>query len=369
MEPLVSVFIPYYNDELFLKKSIESVLSQTFNDFELILLNHVSNDGSRDIAHSFNDERIIHIDKEKNMGAGGGMLFEEFKNTAKGKYLKIFCADDVMEPDCLNFLVDYMEKNPEKDFVFANMDYIDEKGKELGIQWTDEHPDYNFKDSEKDIIKKFFNGLSFLPLPTVLMKKEKVKDLCVDKSFIMIFDTSLWAQLLINGCKIALLNNKIVKYRVHKNQTSSCEKIQLITQRSSFETFEFCNLFYEIKDYNIIKHLCEDNPLLKYLKENDTNYFKFILATEYFSHSILEHKNMAYHVIYDYIQNDKTRKELDDKFNFGIKEFRDMYSEEFKNAPKSPKEMGICKLLFLICRKIWKKITLQNLFKKKRYTT
>lgn len=368
MEPLVSVFIPYYNDELFLKKSIESVLSQTFNNFELILLNHASNDRSRNIAHSFNDERIIHIDKEKNLGAGGGILFEEFKNTAKGKYLKIFCADDIMEPDCLNFLVDYMEKNPEKDLVFANMNYIDENGKKLCIKWEKEHPDYNIKDSEKDIIKKFFNGLSFLPLPTVLMKKEKVKDLCVDKSFIMVFDMSLWAQLLLNGCKIALLDNEIIKYRVHQNQTSSNEKMHLIVRQCFFESFELCNLFYEIKDYNLIKHLCEDNVFINYLKEDDTKFFKFILATEYFKHHLLEHKHMAYHIIYDYIQNDETRKELEDKFNFGIKEFRDMYSENFKNAPKPPKEMGICKLLFLICRKIWKRITLQSLLKKKRYT-
>lgn len=119
--PLISVFIPYYNDEKFLKESIESVLNQTYENFELILLNHNSQDSSREIAHSYNDKRIKHIDMPYNLGLGGsGLLTIEFLKVAQGKYTKPFCADDIMLPDCLEKLVNYMENNPDKDFAFGN---------------------------------------------------------------------------------------------------------------------------------------------------------------------------------------------------------------------------------------------------------
>ena len=76
-KPLVSVFIPYYNDEKFLKTSIESVLNNNYQDFELILLNHATKDSCREIAHSYNDDRIKHIDMSENLGGGSGLLFQK----------------------------------------------------------------------------------------------------------------------------------------------------------------------------------------------------------------------------------------------------------------------------------------------------
>ena len=61
----VSVLIPYYNDREFFRQSIESVLNQTYKDFELILVNHATTDDCREIAHSYNDDRIIHLDMDK----------------------------------------------------------------------------------------------------------------------------------------------------------------------------------------------------------------------------------------------------------------------------------------------------------------
>ena len=82
--PTVSVFVPYYNDRNFLPQCIESILAQTFKDFELVLLNHATTDDCRSIAHSFADPRIIHIDMPSNLGAGSGMLFLEFLKAASG---------------------------------------------------------------------------------------------------------------------------------------------------------------------------------------------------------------------------------------------------------------------------------------------
>ena len=71
--PKVSVFLSYYNDADFLKSAIDAVLNQSFQDFELILLNHSTTDNCREIAHSYKDKRIIHLDTKYNYGAGCGI--------------------------------------------------------------------------------------------------------------------------------------------------------------------------------------------------------------------------------------------------------------------------------------------------------
>ena len=84
-QPLVSIFLPYYNDQKFLKKTIESILSQSYQNLELILFNHASTDTSRVIAHSFDDPRIIHLDAKENLGAGSGYNLEISLPQIKGK--------------------------------------------------------------------------------------------------------------------------------------------------------------------------------------------------------------------------------------------------------------------------------------------
>lgn len=123
----VSILIPYYNDSDFLPLAIESILEQSFEDFELILINHASTDNSREIAHSYYDKRIIHIDTEKNYGAGTGINLKKFLKVATGEYTKLFCADDMLYKDGLKILVEYMEKHPEKDVAFGDVEFIDKK--------------------------------------------------------------------------------------------------------------------------------------------------------------------------------------------------------------------------------------------------
>lgn len=71
-EVLVSIFVPYYNDCAFLRDCIDSILNQSYKNFELILLDHASTDGSSQIAKAYTDGRIKHISLQKNLGAGGG---------------------------------------------------------------------------------------------------------------------------------------------------------------------------------------------------------------------------------------------------------------------------------------------------------
>ena len=149
-KPLVSVFIPYYNDQEYLKDSIESVLNQSYENWELNLCNHASTDKSREIAHSYKDERIKHVDMPKNYGAGGGLVFKTMLDVAKGKYVKPFCAVDFLYVDCLEKMVSFMEENPSVTIgVPVKHTYLESRKNKDGsykiIPWH--HPVYNFIDN------------------------------------------------------------------------------------------------------------------------------------------------------------------------------------------------------------------------------
>lgn len=111
MEPLISVLIPVYNAEKFIRETIDSVLSQTFANFELLLVDDASTDDSRKIICSYNDHRVKLIECPHNFidTLNTGLLL------AKGKYIALLDHDDLMMPYRLQTQYDFLENNPHID--------------------------------------------------------------------------------------------------------------------------------------------------------------------------------------------------------------------------------------------------------------
>jgi glycosyltransferase involved in cell wall biosynthesis len=111
--PEISVIIPVFNAAPFLNESIESILNQTFSDFELIILNDKSTDESLEIIKKFQskDNRIIIIDKEQNVGPAN--LRNEGINAARGKFIALMDADDIAIPTRFEKQITVLKNNPE----------------------------------------------------------------------------------------------------------------------------------------------------------------------------------------------------------------------------------------------------------------
>ena len=105
----VSVLVPFFNSEAQLKSSIDSTLNQTFTDFELILLNDGSTDGSEDVVKSYNDTRIRYYKNEKNLGLSRSR--NRLLELARGEYLAIMDNDDFSMPERFAKQVAYLDKN------------------------------------------------------------------------------------------------------------------------------------------------------------------------------------------------------------------------------------------------------------------
>lgn len=119
MTPTVSIVLPCYNGADFLAQSINSVIAQTYTDWELILVNDCSTDNSLEIMHQYadKDERIRIIDNEHNLKLPGA-LNRGFQET-KGKYLTWTSHDNRMGPSMLDEFVNYLDNNPDKGLVTA----------------------------------------------------------------------------------------------------------------------------------------------------------------------------------------------------------------------------------------------------------
>lgn len=324
--PTVSVLIPYYNDAKYLPQAIESVLGQTYQKFELILVNHATTDNCREIARSYNDPRIVHIDMPMNYGAGTGLILRKALEVARGKYFKPFCADDVMRPNCLGDLVDYMESHPEKDFAFGNVEYIDTEGKLLHKDWFADRT----KDTRSEVacLRRYARYESFLPYSGSFFKTASVSIENVDTVCIMLFDVSLWLRMLSEGKKIGFLDRIVAGYRIHKAQTSSIQNRTRAGWQSYVEGEVYYDCFALIKDLKLAKAVFADSTYVD--KMTDIADLRFLLSVR-----AMQHKILGWHQAYSYLRclmnDDEKRDYLENKYGFTVRSLRDLYKYEARS--------------------------------------
>jgi len=126
-KPMVTVLMPVYNAERFLRQAIESILSQTFTGFEYLIIDDGSIDASRDIVRSYNDKRIRFIESEKNLG-----LIKTLNRglaLAKGEYIARQDADDISHPTRLEKQVTFLNSYPEIVLLGTEVNSIDQHGR------------------------------------------------------------------------------------------------------------------------------------------------------------------------------------------------------------------------------------------------
>ena len=362
----VSILIPYYNDREFLGQAIESVLNQTYKDFELILVNHDTKDDCREIAHSYKDPRIKHVDMDKNYGAGTGLIVHEFLKKATGEYVKLFCADDVMLPNCLEILVNYMENHPEKDFAFGNVNYIDENCKPLKRNWFKNRYQFSIDNTETDCLNLYFKGFSFLPYIGCILKRDIFNHIEIDTSTIMTFDMILWVSILLKGYKIGYINKIIANYRHHSLQMCSSKSEKKIVNRCYFEFTKYIETFFLIDNFSFLKAIFKDPRLDKFqdLSKDDIKFYLALRMLESQQHSF---RITGYYHIFDCLKNPQRREHIKETFNFDIDTFRAIYSSgERDSAFQRAQELNISQLWYLFIKKVLFKLTLKDYFSKKR---
>lgn len=315
--PKISILIPYYNDELFLQESIQSVLNQSYTDFELVLINHACTDSSRSIAHSFNDNRIVHIDLSTNAGAGGGVILDAFLKVAKGTFLKLFCADDIMYENYLEKCLAFLKETPSVDFCFSNEGYIDEEGKMLPSDFYTDRTEHivNSDDWSFAAITDYYHMVSNLPFSSCFLRKSCFENIKIDFTIVMMFDMSIFLQMLLNGKNIGFIKEKLISYRIHEGQISSSANKKKCIASSFFEHIVFMRIFFETENIQFMQRLLNRTDL------SSLENLRIELAKFWMSLPVVTFQIAAYQWLHDYLQDAEHR----DDERVAVACFRNLY--------------------------------------------
>jgi len=127
MEPLVSVVMTVYNYERYVAESIESILAQTFRDFEFIIIDDASSDSTQKVISGFIDRRIVFVRNDENLGQTRSL--NKALRLARGTYIARIDGDDVSFPDRLKRQVDFLERNPRVGVVGTWLQSVDERNR------------------------------------------------------------------------------------------------------------------------------------------------------------------------------------------------------------------------------------------------
>lgn len=229
VDGLVSIIMPSWNTGKFIGESIQSVLNQTYKNWELIIVDDCSTDNTDEIVASFNDERIRYFRNEKNSGAA--LTRNRAIREARGEWIAFLDSDDLWMPQKLEYQIKFMQKN---DLVFSYHEYekIDEESKPLNI----------YVSGPRIVTKrKMYNygypGCLTFMYSTKAMGLIQIKDIKKNNDY----------AILLKLCKKAdcvLLKKNLAKYRIRKKSISHDR------------------LTKKLKSHYDLFHLCDEKPAL-----------------------------------------------------------------------------------------------------------
>ena len=152
--PTVSICMPVYNAEKYLVFALDSVLAQTYADFELLISDNASDDSTQEICNAYckRDSRIRYYRHKANKGPNWNFNF--VAQLAKGHLMTWFAHDDILELDYVGVLANYMLRNPETVLVTSDFQIIDETGSELRVEEIEQlREDIAWKDRQIEFFK------------------------------------------------------------------------------------------------------------------------------------------------------------------------------------------------------------------------
>lgn len=220
--------MPVYNTAKYLNEAINSILEQTFKDFEFIIIDDCSTDGSKDIIKSYNDERIILIENESNKGIIFGLNFAI--SIARGKYIARMDSDDISVSNRFELQYLFLEKNSSIICCGASRTIINEEGIEIGVKESIQNP---------DLLKLSMLFNCVVAHPTVFIRSDFIKsnNLYYNYEMEAAEDYDLWCKILEYG-QISNLKEKLLKYRIHSEQISQVKgELQLTNSLKIRERF------------------------------------------------------------------------------------------------------------------------------------
>lgn len=222
---LISIVLTYFNRKKFIIEQLESIISQTYQKWELIIINDHSTDGSEKMIRKFienhNERKIIYVENEKNLGLSKN--FEKGLQFTSGQYIAVCDSDDVWFPDKLEKESDLLEKG-NFGMVYSDLVVVDENLKTIKKSFIKNSLSF-FSNQKNDTFWELIND-NHITAPTILFRSE-LKDKIIPFSKYGLQD--YWISILSSMCtKIGFLNQPTVYYRQHSENMVGAAKMSIV---------------------------------------------------------------------------------------------------------------------------------------------
>ena len=222
----VSVLIPVYNAAAFLEDSIDSILNQTFKDFDLLLLYDCSTDNSEEIIKKFNDNRIKYYKNEQNLGISGSR--NKLMDLAQGEYFAIMDNDDLSLPERFAKQVSFLDEHKDVTIVgtwgelFNN---VPAKGIYTKIKKIITNMGWVWRQPANVTIKETLRGCTSMHSSMMVRRDDFIKyNIRYNPEYTPAEDYDMIRQVLTNGLKICNIQEVLFKYHLYGGNFSVKKK-------------------------------------------------------------------------------------------------------------------------------------------------
>ena len=317
MRELVSVIIPAYNHEKYIKQCIESVLNQTYKNLEILVEDDCSTDNTKEEIAKIKDKRLKKIYAKKNKGVVN--TINELSNMATGKYIAVLGSDDVWYPEKIEEQIKAFKENPKLGAVFTEVDFIDENNK----KYTDSAENiFDYKNmTSAERMRCFYERGNHLCHPSSMIKRSVFEDIGeYNNGYRQLHDYDYWTRLL-QKYDIHIINKKLMAYRRIITDNKS------VSAQNNTNTIRVYNELFYI-NYQMIMNMND-----KLFKEAFLNVFRNkksslpieLLCEKYFllinMPHICNNKSYAYSLIFNYKDQRKIFETLEKKYNYTLRDF------------------------------------------------
>ena len=213
-KPLVSVIMSVYNGEEWLDEAIQSIIRQTYTNWEFIIIDDASNEATQQILNKYKPDPRFRI-SHREIRNGYTINLNIAIGMCQGEFVARMDGDDISQPTRFQKQVAFLQRNPKTDLVAGFIDKIDANGNPKGI-WKDDR-----KRISNNQIRSLLPWRNCIAHPTVMFRKELFKEFKYNELQIHSDDWDLWLQLADHGKVFGKIPELMLLYRVHDKSTTS----------------------------------------------------------------------------------------------------------------------------------------------------
>jgi glycosyltransferase involved in cell wall biosynthesis len=314
MNPFFSICIPNYNYAHYLKETVDSVLLQDFNDFEIIIVDNCSTDDSWDLINSFVDTRIRKFKNEFNIGFAPNLQVAISK--ANGKFIHLLSADDKMKFGILKLYHTAISQQPNQSnlFILSDISYIDKKS----IEYELEERDIKLFQSKKCALGSYTGNGEILEFEGLEILKKVLPNLKNPAPFLSVMvssellhyvegfnavrtigpDKFLNYKILFTNPKVLYIRTIGFQYRIHQSENMNAQANNVMQQID-----DYLNILYfaskanqiGVKDSQMIKvflnRVCYKNGLIALQKNNRVQALRMLGSMLFFPNAAIRNLN------------------------------------------------------------------------------